>query len=48
LPADEMTAAIPAARLAEIVEKLHASVAADHAVSAFAAADMAANFTAAQ
>jgi uncharacterized protein (DUF169 family) len=44
LPSDEMTCAIPARELEAIVERLEASTAADRAVSAFAAADMAHNF----
>jgi hypothetical protein len=39
-----MTAAIPAPRLAGIVERLHISTTADRAVSSFAAADLAENF----
>jgi uncharacterized protein (DUF169 family) len=45
LPADELTLAIPARELESLIERLEASTAADRAVSEFAAADMARNFT---
>ena len=44
LPSDELTCALPGRDLASIVERLDKSTAADRAVSAFAAADMAENF----
>ena len=44
LPADELTCALPGRDLASIIERLEESTAADRAVSAFAAADMAQNF----
>lgn len=44
LSADEMTVAIPATLVAEVVDRLRRSVAADRTVSAFAAADMAENY----
>ena len=44
LPTDELTCALPGSDLASIIERLDASTAADQAVSAFAAADMAENF----
>lgn len=47
LPTDQLTCAIPARDLEPIIERLEASTAADRAVSEFAAADMAQNFTAA-
>jgi uncharacterized protein (DUF169 family) len=45
LPEGELTCAIPARDLESIIERLEASTAADRAVSEFAAADMARNFT---
>ena len=42
---DELTCAIPARDLESIIDRLEASTAADRAVSEFAAADMARNFT---
>jgi uncharacterized protein (DUF169 family) len=45
LPADELTCALPARELAGIVARLDRSLAADAAVSAFAAADIRQNFT---
>jgi hypothetical protein len=45
LPDDELTCAIPARELESLIERLEASTAADRAVSEFAAADMARNFT---
>jgi len=45
LPDDELTCAIPARDLESIIDRLEASTAADRAVSEFAAADMARNFT---
>jgi uncharacterized protein (DUF169 family) len=45
LPDDELTCAIPARDLESLIERLEASTAADRAVSEFAAADMAQNFT---
>lgn len=47
LPAGELTCALPAGDLASLVERLQTSTAADRAVSEFAAADIAHNFTAA-
>jgi hypothetical protein len=47
LPTDHLTCAIPARDLDLIIERLEASTAADRAVSEFAAADIAQNFTAA-
>ena len=44
LPTDELTCALPGRDLASIIERLEESTAADRAVSAFAAADMAQNF----
>ena len=44
LPDEELTCALPARDLASIIERLAASTASDHAVSEFAAADMALNF----
>lgn len=44
LPTDELTCALPGRDLASIIERLQESTAADRAVSAFAAADMAENF----
>jgi uncharacterized protein (DUF169 family) len=46
LPGDEMTCAIPAHELESVLDRLEASTAADRAVSEFAAADMAQNFSA--
>jgi uncharacterized protein (DUF169 family) len=45
LPSDELTCAIPARDLESIIERLEVSTAADRAVSEFAAADMARNFS---
>ena len=45
LPDDELTCAMPAHALASIIGRLEASTAADRAVSEFAAADMARNFS---
>lgn len=45
LPEDELTCALPVGELASIIERLEASTAADRAVSEFAAADMASNFS---
>ncbi|WP_182379387.1 DUF169 domain-containing protein [Nocardioides sp. WS12] len=45
LPDDEMTCAVPAANLHSFIDRLTASSVADRAVSEFAAADMAANFS---
>lgn len=45
LPTDDLTCALPASRMAQIIERLEASVASDRAVSEFAAADMVSNFT---
>jgi uncharacterized protein (DUF169 family) len=45
LPEDELTCAIPARELESIIDRLEASTAADRAVSEFAAADMARNFS---
>ena len=45
LPEDELTCAIPARDLESIIDRLEASTAADRAVSEFAAADMARNFS---
>ncbi|HSS24311.1 MAG TPA: hypothetical protein VLL82_07890, partial [Mycobacterium sp.] len=45
LPDDELTCAIPACDLESIIGRLEVSTAADRAVSEFAAADMARNFT---
>jgi uncharacterized protein (DUF169 family) len=45
LPDDELMCAIPARDLESIINRLEASTAADRAVSEFAAADMARNFT---
>lgn len=47
LPADELTCALPARDLAEIVARLERSRAADAAVSAYADSDIQRNFTAA-
>jgi uncharacterized protein (DUF169 family) len=44
LPDDDLTCAIPGRDLASVLERLGASTAADRAVSAFAAADLASNF----
>lgn len=46
LPEDELTCAIPARDLESIIDRLESSTAADRAVSEFAAADMARNFSA--
>jgi uncharacterized protein (DUF169 family) len=48
LPADELTCAFPARELADIVARLARSLAADAAVSAYAAADIRQNFTPAE
>jgi len=45
LPEDELICAIPARDLESLIERLETSTAADRAVSEFAAADMARNFT---
>ena len=45
LPADELTCALPARELADIVAQLERSLAADAAVSAYADADLHRNFT---
>jgi uncharacterized protein (DUF169 family) len=45
LPDDELTCAMPARDLESIISRLEASTAADRAVSEFAAADMASNFS---
>jgi uncharacterized protein (DUF169 family) len=45
LPEDELTCAIPGRDLESIIQRLEVSTAADRAVSEFAAADMARNFT---
>lgn len=45
LPEGELTCAIPTAQLASIIERLEVSTAADRAVSEFAAADIALNFS---
>jgi uncharacterized protein (DUF169 family) len=45
LPDDRLTCAIPAGDLESIIDRLETSIAADRAVSEFAAADMARNFT---
>lgn len=45
LPPGALTCAIPARELASILDRLEATTAADHAVSAFAAADIATNFS---
>lgn len=45
LPGDALTAAVPAADLPGLVERLEASAAADRAVTAFAADDLARNFS---
>lgn len=45
LPPGELTCAIPARELESILDRLEATTAADHAVSAFAAADIASNFS---
>jgi uncharacterized protein (DUF169 family) len=45
LPADELTCALPARELADIVTRLERSLAADAAVSAYADADLHQNFT---
>jgi hypothetical protein len=47
MPADELTCAFPARKLAEVVAQLERSMAADAAVSAYADADIRENFTAA-
>jgi uncharacterized protein (DUF169 family) len=45
LPDDKLTCAIPARDLESVISRLEASTAADRAVSEFAAADMAHNFS---
>ena len=45
LPDDELTCAVPAREVESLIERLEMSTAADRAVSEFAAADIARNFT---